>query len=184
MLKRTVFLFTTLFLAVINFALISDSTIARECNGEERDIRPALLPGERYFMLAPAAFTNHPPHNDYAIDTSIRYTGAGLSPSGVSYYAPIYIRNKAYITRIDLMVRDNSDSKDYVLSLQYRKMLTVGSIETVASSGFDINGRTFTKRFNHKAIGDRSYFLTLTIPAGVTSSNFVFFGARIVVKGY
>ena len=183
--KKVIIVPVILLSAVLNLSLISD-TIA-EFSGEnaDRQVRPALLSGERYFMIGTPAFSAYPVPSSFYKRTYMYYNDVGTTPFSVSFYAPVYVRNKAYITRLDLIGRDGDSDTDMELSLYSRSSSGVETeIATVSSSG---STGAFTKwiapRFSEQMSGNKYYFLKVTFPLG-SSSALIFEYARVVVKGY
>lgn len=169
--------------ACVIFQISSDQIKAQADNGKDRGVSPSLLPGERYLMINASAFSIEPENADYSKGPSIFYAPAGFSTSQVLYYAPIILRSKTIIKRIDIFAKDDS-SENYSMDFRYADESTHVTVINVTSSGASSTARFFrSTRINHKLTGNRMYYLRLRIPPGVSSANFVFLGARLVVAG-
>lgn len=173
-------------LAALTFTMLTETSAAQDRQNQQRDIGPALGPGERYFMIGATAFDTGVDTTAWNKNTNIYYT-AGTLGSNVYFYAPIYLRNKAYITRLDLIGRDSNSSLDMEIDLI--SVNTNGAQTThqsVSSSGNESFVRTFYQGgFSLRASGGRAYYLRLLMPAGIGgATNMRFYFARIVVKGY
>lgn len=174
-----------LLLSVLNLSLISDTTIEYSGENTDRQVRPALLPGERYFVIGTPAFTAYPVPAGFEKSLVIFYTAGGASPSEAFFFAPVSFRNKAIITRLDLVGFDGDIDTDLELKLWSQSNSAVlDNIVTVSSSGSAGTHRTWSSaRFSEKITGNKQYLLEITFPAG-TGSLLQFKYARLVVKGF
>ena len=184
--RRNVILFpAVLLLSVLNLSLISDTSVEFSGEDADRQVGPALLRGERYFMISAVAFSSYPVPANFVNNLGLLYHSGGPSSSVERFNAPVYVRNKAYITRLDLIGRDGDSDTNLTLRLWSRSNNdTIEEIAVVDSSGSAGTMTTwFSPRFSERMTGNKCYYLEIIFPSG-SESDLQLNYARVVVRGY